>query len=115
MVIAASQDARKGTIYSLVIASGDQASGPLYLGAKSSETMDVYIQGPGTLTGTVRVQTSLDGSTWVDLKSGGANIAVGTDSGVPVTHVVADYIRLFSGSAEGGARTFKVKFHAAII
>ncbi len=94
---------------SLVIANGQTASSSLDFRSWRGSARTIGIQGPGTLTGSVKVQVSADDSTYVDLQANGANIAV-TATGETVIDCgsVWKYLRVLSGSAEGGARTFLV-------
>jgi hypothetical protein len=88
----------------LVIANGGTASnavGPL------DNIQAFVIYAPAALTGTVNVQESPDNVTFYDMKSAGSNVTVPVNGAVNLTAGGYKYIRVFSGSAEGAARTFR--------
>lgn len=108
MTAAATQTHRPGKVFSIVIASGDTASGVLDLRSKTQRLFTFLIQSPGTLTGTVTAQVSLDGTNFVNLQSAGSDVTIGASKGVVIIQVPACYFRFNSGSAEGADRTFQV-------
>jgi hypothetical protein len=66
----------------------------------------ICIFAPGTVTGTITIQVSHDDTTYYSLQLAAANIAIAVNTAVVVTNTGFRYLRLHSGSAEGGIRTF---------
>lgn len=92
------------------IANGGTASSSLDFTRWRSQAEAMRIIGPGTLTGTVKLQFSLDGSTnWTDVQSAGADITIPADGTVRVNDIGRGYYRLLSSSAEGAQRIFTVQ------
>lgn len=91
---------------SLTIASGQTASPSMDFRGWRRSASGISIRGPGTLTGTVKVQTSRDDTNWSDLESAGADITVPADGQIVIKAVIWKYLRLLSGSAEGSDRIF---------
>ena len=81
------------------------------------QSESITIDGPGALTGTVKVQVSnsmedLDefgNSTWFDKQSSGADITVPSDGSVTIKDVNFKRLRLASASAETADRRFKIR------
>jgi len=94
---------------SLVIANGaTDTTTPItkYL----DDAHSITIAGPSALTGTVTVKVSTDGgTTYVDAGSAGSDITIGAGNSVTISPVTFNALKVTSGSAEGGARTFTVK------
>ena len=72
-----------------------------------SACRSVTIFGPGTLTSTITVQVSQDGTNWRDLQSAGADITIPADGAVVIQTTGFKYLRV-SGTNEAADRTFKV-------
>ncbi len=97
----------------LTIKKDQQSSGFVDLRRKGLRGLSVF--SGTTLTGTVRMQTTanLDAEnpsevTWQDLQSGGANVTIGQSEAVPLDFVGWHGLRLFSDTAEGDDRVFKL-------
>jgi hypothetical protein len=90
----------------LVISSGGTASTAVvdFL----SDAKSISIAAPTQLTGTVTVQVSHDGTTWVDLTSGGSDVLIGASNMQPVTDWMYAGLRVTSNTAEASTRTFTV-------
>ena len=94
----------------LTIAENGTASDSLDFRGWRSGLDAIIISGPGTLTGTVKVQVSHDaGVTWKDKQSAGADITIPADGSVTIKSVDRGLLRLLSGSAEGAARAFIIQ------
>jgi hypothetical protein len=79
----------------VVIASGQTASSSLDFTGWRSGVRAIIVHGPGTLTGTVKVQWSRDGSTnWLDKQSGGADIEIPADGSVTIGSVDRGFFRI---------------------
>lgn len=93
----------------LVIASGTDESN--VLDRAEFKWADGFIIGaPGTLTGTITIEVSLDGgSTYHTLQSAGSDVAIGAGDAVTIDMKAWDKLRLASSGNEGATRTFKVK------
>lgn len=80
-------------------------------------TQSITIDGPGTLTGTARVQVSnsmedfdeFGNSTWFDKQSGGADILIPADGSVSILDVNFRRLRIASSGDETADRRFKVR------
>lgn len=68
----------------------------------------IAIYGPGTLTSTIKVQVSENGTDWFDLQSNGADITIPADGHVIIKAVTWRYLRV-TGTNEAADRTFIVK------
>lgn len=93
----------------IVIASSGQNSSSLAADPHFQNATGLIIFAPATLTGTIKVQVSIDDSTYYDLQSSGADVNVAASDAVPITFQGWNYIRVTSDMAEGGARTFTIK------
>ena len=92
----------------LVIASGSTDS-TTAITASLNDADNVTIQAPSSLTGTVTVKLSTDGgTTYSDAGSGGSDITIGAGNAVTITTVGFNALKVTSGSAEAGTRTFRV-------
>lgn len=89
----------------LVIANNATDSNVVEVGRAKAVT----VMAPGTLTGTITIQASDDGSTFYTLKSGGSDVSIGVNAAVTITDVGHKYLRVHSSGAEGAARTFKAQ------
>jgi len=99
-------------------AGAEPAVGSLYtvtytykkpVGAKSYRRWDIEIKGPSALTGTVGVQISDQETTgFVPANSGGVAVTVPAAAATPVIPIIARYLRVVSGGAEGAQRDFVV-------
>lgn len=101
---------------SCVITSG-QTDGSAVEGFEDAEAVSIWA--PGSLTGTITIQVSPDrppdaggvaaaSKTWGTLQSGGADITIGASKVLTLTDITFRALRMISGSAEGGDRTFKI-------
>lgn len=99
-------------IGSVVIALNGQNSTVLDFRGWRSGAKSITIFGPGTLTGTVKVQVAqdYDGSTatWCDLESAGSDVTCPADGATVIQAVGFNALRLASSAMEGAARTFKL-------
>ena len=68
----------------------------------------VTIFGPSALTGTATVQVSYDGTNFLALQSGGADVTVTAAKALSINPLAAKGLRVVSGSAEGAERTMRV-------
>ena len=93
----------------LTILSGQTESTSMSFRGWRGASQSVSIIGPGTLTGTVKVQTSEDGIVWRDKQSAGSDITIAADGDVTIKAVNWKYLRVVSSAAEGGNREFIVK------
>lgn len=92
----------------LTIANGQSNSDSLDFRRWRGNANQIAIYPPGTLTGTVKVQISQDGTNWFDLQSDGADVTIPADGVVTITSVHFEYLRVQSDAAEGAERVFKV-------
>lgn len=90
----------------LSIASGETTTSSISIPANVQR---LIIECPETLTGTVTLQGSLDGSTFKAMYSGGEAVTVAANGIHTIAPIVAEKVRLVSGSAEGSAREFGYK------
>lgn len=73
------------------------------------DATSVTVQAPSSLTGTVTLKASTDGgTTYSDLGSGGSDVTIGAGNAVTITQVNFNALKVTSGSAEAGTRTFRV-------
>ncbi len=92
----------------LVIASGSTDS-TTAITAYLDDAKSLTIQAPSTLTGTVTLKASTDGgTTYSDLGSGGSDVTIAAGNSVTITDVAFNALKVTSGSAEAGTRTFRV-------
>ena len=91
----------------LVIGNGNTESNEVSL--LKTRYRGLAIFSPGTLTGTITVEVSPDGTNFMTLRSGGSDVAIAIDECVVIDFVAYQEIRLKSGSAEGDERTFQVR------
>lgn len=70
----------------------------------------ITIEAPDTLTGTVTVQVSGErsGTDFTTLQSDGSDITIAASDAITIDPITAMQLRLHSGSAETGDRTFRV-------
>lgn len=92
----------------LVIANGaTDTTTPIT--AYLSDAEAVTIAAPSTLTGTVTIKGSVDGgTTYVDVGSAGSDVTIGAGNTVTISPFTFNALKVTSGSAEGGERTFTV-------
>jgi hypothetical protein len=90
----------------LTIANGGTTSGVISLPERAAT---LIIETPATLTGTVTLEGSLDGTNFKAIYSGGSAVTLAANGIHTVSPVEANKIRLVSGSAEDAARSFIVK------
>src|SRR5690349_6270502 len=89
-----------GTVYQVTYTFTDNVG-------KSYRRWDITILAPATLTGTVKPQIAKDvGGPFKVLQSGGADITLPADKATALIPCVARFLKLVSGSAEGGNRDF---------
>lgn len=108
MAIETTSPARFGKVYTLRIDSGDTDSDILDFTGTVKRIAVLLIQAPATLTGTVSVEVSLDGSTWAVLQSAGNPVTCAVSTGTVITDLPACFFRVNSSGAEGGNRDFLV-------
>lgn len=93
----------------IVIASSGSNSTEVDADPHYQNARGLLIEAPDTLTGTITVQVSLDGgSSFSNLQRAGADITIAAGDVEEVEYKGWDVLRVSSGSAEGGARTFVV-------
>lgn len=66
----------------------------------------IIIYSPSTLTNTIRVQVSYNGTNFYDLKSSGSNVTIGVDAAVTITDIAFNYLKLKASGNEAAERTF---------
>lgn len=99
-----------------VITSG-QTNGSAVEGFEDAEAVSIWA--PASLTGTITIQVSPDrppdvggvaaaSKTWATLQSGGSDVTLGASKMLTLTDITFRALRMVSGSAEGGDRTFKI-------
>jgi len=77
--------------------------------ARAYRRWEIEIKGPAALTGTVGLQISDQETTgFVPAQSGAADITVPANKATPVIPIIARFLRLVSGGAEGSQRDFVV-------
>lgn len=99
------------TLPDFVIASSGSESGVLDLEVAGREQPAGFaVYGPATLTGTITVEWSPDGTTWHTLRDGGADVTIGAGDVVVVDFplALAKAMRIVSSGTEAAERTFKV-------
>lgn len=92
----------------LVIAASGTASSIMDLTGWRGSVAGISIAGPGTLTGSVKVQVASVEGEWKDKQSGGADIAIPADGHVTIKAMDFKYLRVLSDGAEASERTFVV-------
>lgn len=98
----------------LTIPSGTTPSDSLDFRGWRSAAAYLTIFGPDTLPEVVKVQVSIDGSTWTDLQSSGADITVPAASSVVIKSMGYQYLRLASTTNVGADRTFSINAESGI-
>lgn len=92
---------------SLTIASGGTTSNAI---GYFDDALGLEIYAPSTLTGTctLEVEPSSTGTSFVTQQSGGSDVTVPAGKGTTLSPVTWRQMRIVSGAAEGGDRTFRV-------
>lgn len=90
----------------LVISSGGTASTEITAYLSDAKTISIWA--PATVTGTVGIEVSYDGTNWADLTSGGSDITIAGGNVVTITDPGFSGLRVVSGSTEADTRTFNV-------
>src|SRR5262245_2789059 len=93
----------------LTIANAATETDILDLGSgKAYRPLDILVEGPAVLTGTVKVQVcSTFGGTFNVLQSGGADIAIPAAKATPLVPAAGcRFLKLVSSGAEGASRAF---------
>ena len=81
-------------------------------GAKAYRDLNITIQGPATLGGTVTVQVcDTEAGTYTALQSGGADVTVPAAKTTPVVPISSRFMKLVSSGAESGGKNFIVTGH----
>jgi hypothetical protein len=94
----------------VVIPGGTSVSSSMDFTRWRGGVSSIIIYGPGTLTGTARVQVSTDkGTTWMDKQSSGRDITIPADGSVTIRSVDRCYLRIASSANEGADRIFKIQ------
>ncbi len=91
----------------LVIPNGTAVSNEISL--LKTRFRGLAIFSPGDLTNTITVEVSPDGTNFMTLRSGAADVAIAIDECVIIDFVAYQEIRLKSSSNEGSERTFQVR------
>lgn len=104
------QIAKLGQVYTISIPNAGTDSDIIDLLNRTSRGVYcVLIQCPATLTGTVKVSASLDGSTYQTLQQpAGTDVALAAGKVVAITGLGPCYFKAVSNGAEGAQRDFKV-------
>ena len=89
----------------LTIATGQQASDAIKLGAVDSIT----IYAPAAADGSLGLQVSHDGATFLDFQSGGADVDLTLSKALTIQDICAEEARIFSTSAETSDREIHVQ------
>lgn len=104
------------TVQSLVtgftIASSGNTSNVIAVDSVSLDSLagaaGVCIYAPAALTGTITVEVSVDGTTFVTLQSGGADVSIGAGKAITLTEISFRHVRLKSSGSEAAQRVFSV-------
>jgi hypothetical protein len=96
-------------VLTIDIAVDDDVSDEMDFRGWRGSARNLGISGPGTLTGTAKVQVSSDaGQNWRDLQSAGADITIPADGHVVIQSVSFDLLRIVSSGNEIADREFVV-------
>lgn len=94
----------------VTILSGETESTVMDFSKYRGSVNSITIYGPGELTGTVRLQTTLDQDPpeWRDKQSGGSDITIPADGSVKVLAMDFRKLRIKSNNTESEERNFRI-------